>query len=316
MADDVSQAALREPMVTPDVDLSGFPRMPFNVDKLRRSKSWLIARKKPELGFYMINLWMASWLETPPGSLEDDDEVLCDRAMCKDDRWPKVRDQVMRNWVKCSDGRLYHETVAEVVNFVWASKVEHRERTAAATAARKAKRDAAIAGRDDDRHEGRDVERDGQRNDKRDEGRDDERDDSRDVHQGKGKVEEKEKGKKRTPQPPKGGTGLMTFRIWINKLKEGGEKPIPSGHSVFQYAEEVGIPGEFLSLGWEQFKDRYLETDKRYKDWRRVFLKAIKGNWGKLWYFDTEGQCRLTTSGVQAQREHAAKSGKDGRAAT
>jgi hypothetical protein len=119
---------LPDPLVPAEVDLRDFPRMPFDIARLRRSKAWLIAKKNPELGFYMLNLWMASWHETPPGSLEDDDEVLMDRAMCKEARWPKVREIVLRNWVKCSDGRLYHETVAEMVDFAWMTKVDREEK--------------------------------------------------------------------------------------------------------------------------------------------------------------------------------------------
>lgn len=133
---------LPAPLVPAEVDLSDFPRMPFYVSRLRRSKSWLLAKKQPELGFYMMNLWMASWHETPPGSLEDDEDVLMDFAMCKERRWPEVREVVLRNWVKCSDGRLYHPTVAEVVAFAWESKLTQRSRTLKATAASKAKRDA------------------------------------------------------------------------------------------------------------------------------------------------------------------------------
>ena len=44
---------------------------------------------------------------------------------------------------------------------------------------------------------------------------------------------------------------------------------------------------------------------KRYKDWRAVFRKAVRGNWLKLWLCDGEGY-RLSTIGIQAQRAKAA----------
>lgn len=121
-------AAPREPLIPADCDLTDFPRMPFDVARLRRSASWRMARKNPELGFYLVNLWMASWHESPAGSLEDDDEALADMAMCDEDRWPEVREQVLRNWVRCSDGRLYHETVATMVLEVWLAKLSTRRK--------------------------------------------------------------------------------------------------------------------------------------------------------------------------------------------
>lgn len=151
--------ALPDPLVPSDVDLTDFPFMPLHVERLRRSKAWLLAKKTPELGFYMLNLWAMSWHESPPASLEDDDEVLADAAMCKESRWAKVREQVLRGWVKCADGRLYHPIVAEVALTSWQSKVDQRKRTAAATAAREANRRY----RDDARDEQRNVERNDQR---------------------------------------------------------------------------------------------------------------------------------------------------------
>lgn len=101
--------------VPADADLRHFPNMPLGVNQLRRSKAWLICKRRPELGFYMVNLWGAAWLEVPAGSLEDDDDVLADAAMCSPERWGKVRDHVMRGWIKFSDGRLYHRVVCEKV---------------------------------------------------------------------------------------------------------------------------------------------------------------------------------------------------------
>jgi len=106
---------LPPPPVPADADLSDFKFMPLEVARLRRSKAWLICKRKPELAFYMLNLWTASWHERPAGSLEDDDDVLADAAMCSADKWPKVRADAMRGWAKCCDGRLYHPVVAEKV---------------------------------------------------------------------------------------------------------------------------------------------------------------------------------------------------------
>lgn len=126
-----------DPLVPAEVDLRDFAYMPVQCARLRKSKEWLLAKKDPAIGFYSFNLWTASWHERPPGSLEDDDDVLADSAMCPLARWKKVREKVLRKWVKCSDGRLYHPIVAEVALESWAAKLANRRRTDAATEARR-----------------------------------------------------------------------------------------------------------------------------------------------------------------------------------
>jgi hypothetical protein len=127
---------LPEPLTLPDCDLRDYPWMPLVVPQLLGSKAWSMCKRRPELAFYMLNLWMASWHNVPAASLEDDDELHCDLARCDPKVWPKVRGEVMRRWVKCSDGLLYHETVAHEANRAWAIKLAQRERTKAATEAR------------------------------------------------------------------------------------------------------------------------------------------------------------------------------------
>jgi hypothetical protein len=111
--------------------------MPLDVARLLRSKAWLIARRRPELGFYMLNLWANSWHEMPAASIEDDDDVLADRAMCDPDHWPSVRADVLRGWIKCRDGRLYHLVVVDKAKDAWLRKCAQRARTEAARAAKK-----------------------------------------------------------------------------------------------------------------------------------------------------------------------------------
>jgi len=110
-----------------------------------------------------------------------------------------------------------------------------------------------------------------------------------------------------TPIPPEGGkrSGPVGLKAWLEAIKAKGEKAIPEGHAVFVYAEEVGIPSEMLALAWAEFRHRYTQPDaKRYRDWRIVFLKAVRGNWLKLWFVGADGAYGLTTVGHQAQRAH------------
>ena len=103
-----------------------------------------------------------------------------------------------------------------------------------------------------------------------------------------------------TPIPPRGAVGL---EAWLEALKASGQKPIPEDDPVFAYAEQVGLPHDYLRLAWLEFRARYSDGSKRYKDWRSVFRKAVRGNWFRLWY-SSEAGFSLTTVGIQAQRAH------------
>jgi hypothetical protein len=118
---------------------------------------------------------------------------------------------------------------------------------------------------------------------------------------------------KTPPIPPKGGAtpkrakreSAVALKTFLAECKEKQEKPIPDEDSVFDYAEQAGIPSDFLRLHWKEFLARYNTPDaKRYKRWRDVFRKSVRGNWFRLWYVDSGGQYVLTTVGVQAQNAH------------
>jgi hypothetical protein len=133
---------LPEPLVTANVDLRDFPYMPVFIDRLQRSKQWLMAKRRPEIGFYSMNLWMASWRNAPCGSLEDDDDVLSDAAMCPPEKWLEVKDDLLRGWVKCSDQRLYHPVVAELAKEAAEKRESYRKRARAGNEKRWGNRDA------------------------------------------------------------------------------------------------------------------------------------------------------------------------------
>lgn len=117
---------------------------------------------------------------------------------------------------------------------------------------------------------------------------------------------------KPSPIAPKGGkpskASSIGFPAFLARCKSEGETPIPDDHPVFAYAEEAQIPRDFLALHWFEFKDRYGDGTKKYKDWRKVFSNSVRGNWFRLWYAPKDGgQYQLTTDGVQAQNVHRDK---------
>jgi uncharacterized protein YdaU (DUF1376 family) len=117
------------------------------------------------------------------------------------------------------------------------------------------------------------------------------------------------------PLPPAGGEATaavkrkrsrnpVPMREWLDDIRAKGEKPIPEGDPVFDYAEKVGLPIEFLRLAWCEFKDLHTQPGgKRQSDWRRTFRNAVRGNWLKLWWLDGE-EFALTTTGHQARKAH------------
>jgi len=104
----------------------------------------------------------------------------------------------------------------------------------------------------------------------------------------------------------------MPLRDWLDAVQAKGEKAIPADDAVFRYADQIGLPREFLHLAWAEFKARYTaepvkgEKQKTYTDWRAVFRKAVREGWLKLWFLDGQ-EFTLTTTGQQAQRVQRAE---------
>lgn len=111
-----------------------------------------------------------------------------------------------------------------------------------------------------------------------------------------------QRSEKKSDKPKRSAVGLLSY---LHSCKQAGQKPIPEGDAVFAYADQVGIPLEFLRLHWLEFKARYSQPDaKRYKDWAAVHRKSVRGNWFRLWFIAGDGAVALTTVGEQARRLH------------
>ena len=119
---------LPEPLVPPDCDLTGYPFMPLHGTQLfssefnstRNDKAWRAG----------VTLWWAAWLQQPAASLPSDDEALARLAGFGYDikGWRKVKAIALHNFVRCSDGRLYHTFLADKAIKAWESSHKNRER--------------------------------------------------------------------------------------------------------------------------------------------------------------------------------------------
>lgn len=106
---------LPTPFVPADADLRDFAFTP--IYRARLFGSSFHARVNDSEWRAGVTLWLRSWDQAPAGSLPDDDIELCRLAELGRDlkAWKRVKEGALHGWVKCSDGRLYHEVVAACV---------------------------------------------------------------------------------------------------------------------------------------------------------------------------------------------------------
>lgn len=116
-------------------DVRCLPYMPLHIERLRKSRSWLRCKRRPELGYYLMNLWMRAWHELPAGSVPDDDDILADAAGCDPLEWEKIKADVLSGWELIGD-RFYHPVVVELAAEAAQKITAARMRTQAAREAR------------------------------------------------------------------------------------------------------------------------------------------------------------------------------------
>lgn len=122
---------IAEPLLPREIDLKGFDFMPLYVERLLASRTWIRARQCPALGFYLVNLWAASWRECPPGSLDHDDLTLAEAARCEGDQWLKMRNEILATWAMCpATGRIYHPVVCELAIAAFRERLNYRKAAA------------------------------------------------------------------------------------------------------------------------------------------------------------------------------------------
>lgn len=105
------------------------------------------------------------------------------------------------------------------------------------------------------------------------------------------------------------------FDDWRADCKAAGEKPIPEDDPVFSYADDVGLPLDFVRLAWIEFSRVYSqEGAKNYINWRQHFQNYVRKNYGKLWFRNQRTETwELTTAGQQLDIELKAKQNREQR---
>lgn len=113
------------PLTPPDCDLRGMPYMELDIVRLLDSDFFAMSTGDEfKAG---VALWGKSWNQVPAASLPTDDRILAHLAGVGRKDWPKVKEMALHGWVGCSDGRLYHPTVAEKALKAWGERQAYRE---------------------------------------------------------------------------------------------------------------------------------------------------------------------------------------------
>jgi uncharacterized protein YdaU (DUF1376 family) len=118
-----------DPLVTSDVDCTDLDGFMLNVERLMASE--LVALSSHEVIGAALLLWCRAWKQRPAASLPNDDKVNAAFARMPLARFRKLRAEVLRGFVLCSDGRLYHATLAKEAANAYARKVafQHKRET-------------------------------------------------------------------------------------------------------------------------------------------------------------------------------------------
>jgi hypothetical protein len=125
-----------DPLTPADCDLRDFAYMQLDVVRLFGSEFHALASDSAWRAG--VTLWLKSWHQVPAGSLPEDEAQLARLAELGRDTkaWRKIKDQALRGWQRCSDGRLYHRVVSEKALEAWLEKLRQRLSSGAGNAKR------------------------------------------------------------------------------------------------------------------------------------------------------------------------------------
>jgi hypothetical protein len=137
---------MSEPLTPSDCDCRGLPFMPMEVSRLVDSDFVALSTGDEfKAGFL---LWAKSWSQVPAASLPDDDRILAHMVGRSLGEWMSLREMALHNWIKCSDGRLYHPVIADLAVSAAAKRKGQAERANSRWAKAKAAKTASAKPRD------------------------------------------------------------------------------------------------------------------------------------------------------------------------
>lgn len=117
---------LPQPLTPADCDLAGYRWMPLDVERVIDSDTFgLCTGDEFKTAF---RLWAKSWKQVPAASLPSDDRLLAHLAGLELPAWRRRKENALRGWILCSDGRLYHPVIAEKAIEAMGKRDAHAER--------------------------------------------------------------------------------------------------------------------------------------------------------------------------------------------
>jgi len=120
---------LPPPLVEAHVDCSDLDGFMLNAERLMSSE--LLALHGNDVLGAALLLWCRAWKQRPAASLPDDDRINAAFARLSLKKFREIKEAVMRGFVKCSDGRLYHRFLSGEATKAYARKVQFQGRRAA-----------------------------------------------------------------------------------------------------------------------------------------------------------------------------------------
>jgi len=113
-------------MTTAECDCTDLDGFMLNVERLMASE--LVALSTHEVVAAALFLWCRAWKQMPAASLPDDERVISAFAKLPLSKFRKHREEIMRGFVKCSDGRFYHRTLSAEAMAAYERKVAFRRK--------------------------------------------------------------------------------------------------------------------------------------------------------------------------------------------
>jgi len=127
---------LPNPLVPTDCDVQNYPCLPLDIAKFFNDELNVITSDTQWRA--AITVLIKSFHNVPAASIPDNDIFMARFAEFGRDigSWMKVKDAVLKGWVKCNDGRYYHPAVAEKALEAWLSKIKSCKRGLAGSGTR------------------------------------------------------------------------------------------------------------------------------------------------------------------------------------
>ena len=112
---------LLQPLTPVGCDLRDLPGFMLNTERLLASELWALATGDEFRA--AVALWCRAWKQVPAASLPNDFTTIAAFAGETRPWFMKHKDIVLRGFILCSDGRLYHRTLSEDATRAWEKKL-------------------------------------------------------------------------------------------------------------------------------------------------------------------------------------------------